>query len=160
MHRLARSDLQDRRDHFRVPEDLDVARRLRAATRVEALGLVAVLPQDHLRPRWIVVGRELATPQRRAREAQRFERYSTVAVAGAMADNGHRDPRLGVALVLGVAYAASIGGMGTPVGSPTNVIAMGFLNERGVDLSFVQWMMLGVPVLLKSSLKQRELEML
>jgi sodium-dependent dicarboxylate transporter 2/3/5 len=69
-----------------------------------------------------------------------------VAVAGAMADNGHRDPRLGVALVLGVAYAASIGGMGTPVGSPTNVIAMGFLNERGVDLSFVQWMMLSVPV--------------
>ncbi|KPF83075.1 hypothetical protein IP78_02840 [Brevundimonas sp. AAP58] len=69
-----------------------------------------------------------------------------VAVARAMADNGHRDPRLGVALVLGVAYAASIGGMGTPVGSPTNVIAMGFLNERGVDLSFVQWMMLGVPV--------------
>lgn len=69
-----------------------------------------------------------------------------VAVARAMADNGHRDPRLGVALVLGVAYAASIGGMGTPVGSPTNVIAMGFLNERGVALSFVQWMMLGVPV--------------
>jgi sodium-dependent dicarboxylate transporter 2/3/5 len=69
-----------------------------------------------------------------------------VAVAGAMADNGHKDPRLGAALVLGVAYAASIGGMGTPVGSPTNVIAMAFLNERGVDLSFVQWMMLGVPV--------------
>lgn len=69
-----------------------------------------------------------------------------VAVARAMADNGHRDPRLGVALVLGVAYAASIGGMGTPVGSPTNVIAMGFLNERGVALSFMQWMMLGVPV--------------
>jgi sodium-dependent dicarboxylate transporter 2/3/5 len=69
-----------------------------------------------------------------------------VAVAGAMADNGHKDPRLGAALVLGVAYAASIGGMGTPVGSPTNVIAMAFLNDRGVDLSFVQWMMLGVPV--------------
>jgi sodium-dependent dicarboxylate transporter 2/3/5 len=71
-----------------------------------------------------------------------------VAVARAMADNGHKDPRLGVALVLGVAYAASIGGMGTPVGSPTNVIAMGFLTERGVDLSFVQWMMLGLPVVL------------
>jgi len=69
-----------------------------------------------------------------------------VAVARAMGDHGHRDPRLGVALVLGVAYAASIGGMGTPVGSPTNVIAMAFLDERGVDLSFVQWMMLGVPV--------------
>ncbi len=69
-----------------------------------------------------------------------------VAVARAMGDHGHRDPRLGVALVLGVAYAASIGGMGTPVGSPTNVIAMAFLDERGVELSFVQWMMLGIPV--------------
>lgn len=69
-----------------------------------------------------------------------------VAVSRAMADHGHRDPRLGVALVLGVAYAASIGGMGTPVGSPTNVIAMAFLDERGVELSFVQWMMLGIPV--------------
>ncbi len=69
-----------------------------------------------------------------------------VAVARAMTDNGNRDPRLGAALVLGVAYAASIGGMGTPVGSPTNVIAMAFLNERGVDLSFAQWMMLGIPV--------------
>lgn len=69
-----------------------------------------------------------------------------VAVARAMAEHGHRDPRLGAALVLGVAYAASIGGMGTPVGSPTNVIAMAFLNERGVDLSFAQWMMLGIPV--------------
>lgn len=71
-----------------------------------------------------------------------------VAVARAMAENGHKDPRLGVALVLGVAYAASIGGMGTPVGSPTNVIAMGFLNEAGVALSFVQWMGLGLPVVI------------
>lgn len=69
-----------------------------------------------------------------------------VAVARTMTENGHRDPRLGVALVLGVAYAASIGGMGTPVGSPTNVIAMGFLNDRGVALSFLQWMTLGLPV--------------
>jgi sodium-dependent dicarboxylate transporter 2/3/5 len=36
--------------------------------------------------------------------------------------------------------------MGTPVGSPTNLIAMGYLNERGITLSFAEWMMLGVPV--------------
>lgn len=71
-----------------------------------------------------------------------------VGVAAAMREHGHDDPRLGAALVLGVAYAASIGGMGTPVGSPTNVIAMGFLSERGVELAFVEWMMLGVPVVM------------
>jgi sodium-dependent dicarboxylate transporter 2/3/5 len=50
------------------------------------------------------------------------------------------------ALVLGVAYAASIGGMATPVGTPTNLIGMGYLeNEFGRDISFPEWMALGVP---------------
>lgn len=71
-----------------------------------------------------------------------------VGVAKAMADNGHDDPAFGAGLVLAVAYAASIGGMGTPVGSPTNLIAMGFLAEAGLELSFLQWMTLGVPVVL------------
>ena len=69
-----------------------------------------------------------------------------VAVAREMDAHGDPDPSLGAGLVLGVAYAASIGGMGTPVGSPTNLIAMGYLNERGIALSFGQWMLLGVPV--------------
>lgn len=72
-----------------------------------------------------------------------------VAVAAAMArQRGEADPALGAGLVLGVAYAASIGGMGTPVGSPTNLIAMGFLERNGIALSFGQWMTLGVPVIL------------
>lgn len=70
------------------------------------------------------------------------------AVAQAMKDHGHDDPALGAGLVLGVAYAASLGGMGTPVGSPTNLIAMGFLERQGLELSFLQWMSLGVPVML------------
>jgi sodium-dependent dicarboxylate transporter 2/3/5 len=69
-----------------------------------------------------------------------------VGVVRAMRENGYDDPRFGAGLVLAIAYGASIGGMGTPVGSPTNVIAMGFLNERGIALSFGQWMLLGVPV--------------
>ncbi len=71
-----------------------------------------------------------------------------VGVVRAMRDNGYDDPRFGAGLVLTIAYAASIGGMGTPVGSPTNVLAMGFLNERGIALSFGQWMTLGLPVVL------------
>lgn len=71
-----------------------------------------------------------------------------VGVAGALATGGQTDRRLGIALVLGVAYAASIGGMATPVGSPTNVIAMGFLEQANVTVTFAQWMALGVPVML------------
>jgi sodium-dependent dicarboxylate transporter 2/3/5 len=69
-----------------------------------------------------------------------------VGVVKAVEVQGEPDPVLAAGLVLAVAYAASIGGMGTPVGSPTNLIAMAYLNERGIELSFAKWMMLGVPV--------------
>lgn len=71
-----------------------------------------------------------------------------VGVIKAMSEHGYEDATFSAGLVLGVAYAASIGGMGTPVGSPTNLIAMGFLNARGIELSFGQWMLLGVPVVI------------
>jgi solute carrier family 13 (sodium-dependent dicarboxylate transporter), member 2/3/5 len=53
------------------------------------------------------------------------------------------------ALVMGVAFGASIGGLGTLVGSPTNAIAAGLIEKQlGVDIGFVDWMAFGVPILL------------
>lgn len=53
------------------------------------------------------------------------------------------------AMVLGVAYAASIGGIATPIGTPTNLIAMSYLKEHtGQAVSFADWMALGVPAML------------
>lgn len=54
---------------------------------------------------------------------------------------------LTAALVLMVAYGASIGGIGTPVGSPTNLVAMGYLRKEGLDLGFAQWMIIAVPLM-------------
>jgi len=55
------------------------------------------------------------------------------------------------ALPMGIAFAASIGGLGTIVGSPTNAIAVGLLDEiAGVRITFVQWSLYGVPVVLLS----------
>jgi len=59
------------------------------------------------------------------------------------------DEREGLAgaLPMGIAFAASIGGLGTIVGSPTNAIAVGLLDETiGVKISFPQWSMFGLPV--------------
>jgi len=50
------------------------------------------------------------------------------------------------ALLLGLAYAASVGGLGTPVGTPTNLLVIGWLADAGRDIGFSQWMLLGVPV--------------
>lgn len=53
------------------------------------------------------------------------------------------------ALLLGIAYGCSIGGLGTPVGTPTNLIVMGYLNEEaGYAIDFGRWMMLGLPAVL------------
>lgn len=70
-------------------------------------------------------------------------------VAEAVADEGVDQTMFAPALALAVAYAASVGGIMTPVGTPTNLIAMGFLDrEFGGVISFPQWMILGVPAAL------------
>jgi sodium-dependent dicarboxylate transporter 2/3/5 len=52
-----------------------------------------------------------------------------------------------VALLLGVAYAASIGGLGTPIGTPPNALLVGYMAESyNRRVSFVQWMAFGVPL--------------
>lgn len=53
------------------------------------------------------------------------------------------------ALIMGVAFAASIGGLGTLVGSPTNAIAVGLINKTlGMQIDFVDWLMFGLPIVI------------
>lgn len=70
----------------------------------------------------------------------------------ALAILAHVDnPKLKIALILGIAYAASTGGIATPIGTPPNVIFMGIYEEHtGQEFSFLQWMKVGVPVVLIS----------
>ncbi len=54
--------------------------------------------------------------------------------------------RFARAMMLVTSFAASIGGMATPVGTPPNIIGKGLLlNNAGIDISFAGWMTLGVP---------------
>lgn len=58
-----------------------------------------------------------------------------------------RASNLQVAMLLGVAYAASIGGVGTLVGTPPNAIVVGQLSELvGREVTFVQWLAIGLPM--------------
>ena len=62
--------------------------------------------------------------------------------------DAHKDGLAG-ALPMGIAFAASIGGLGTLVGSPTNAIAVGLLDTlTGVRISFAQWAFYGLPVVI------------
>jgi sodium-dependent dicarboxylate transporter 2/3/5 len=59
----------------------------------------------------------------------------------------YRDARLAVPLILGIAYAASIGGLGTPIGTPPNLVFMSVYEEAtGQRFGFLEWMAIGVPV--------------
>lgn len=68
-------------------------------------------------------------------------------VALAVLDATDRKAELGVPLLLGIAYAASVGGVGTPIGTPPNLIFMQMYEQAtGESISFVRWMGWALPV--------------
>jgi sodium-dependent dicarboxylate transporter 2/3/5 len=68
-------------------------------------------------------------------------------VALAVLDSAPRESRLATPLLLGIAYAASIGGLGTPIGTPPNLIFMQVYEQTtGQAISFSQWMGWALPV--------------
>ena len=74
-----------------------------------------------------------------------------IALSIIAADNEAADyhSRFRICLLLGTAYACSIGGMGTLIGTGTNVFLASFVeSELQRDLSFAGWMRLGVPLVL------------
>ncbi|HET7329097.1 MAG TPA: DASS family sodium-coupled anion symporter [Nocardioidaceae bacterium] len=65
---------------------------------------------------------------------------------------GESDPtrlRFGTALMLMIAYGASVGGLITPIGSPPNLIGIGFIEEQtGTTISFFEWTITALPIVL------------
>jgi len=57
------------------------------------------------------------------------------------------DLAFGKALMLGIAYSASIGGMATLIGTPPNLVLAGVVQELyGIEISFSQWIVFGLPI--------------
>lgn len=57
------------------------------------------------------------------------------------------DKSLAVPLLLGIAYAASVGGIGTPIGTPPNLVFSEiYFQNTGVEIPFLTWMSWGIPV--------------
>ena len=51
-------------------------------------------------------------------------------------------------LALSIPIAANVGGIGTPVGTPPNAIALGQLSAQGITISFLDWMLLAMPLMI------------
>ena len=57
------------------------------------------------------------------------------------------EPNFAPALLLGIVYAAAVGGLGTLIGTPPNALLAGFLEKTyGIRVDFVEWMKVGVPL--------------
>ncbi|MGP4078551.1 SLC13 family permease [Pseudalkalibacillus sp. R45] len=64
-------------------------------------------------------------------------------------DTDVKNFNFGKAIMLGIAYSASIGGLGTLIGTPPNTIFAGVVkNSFGIEISFAGWMLFGVPIVI------------
>jgi solute carrier family 13 (sodium-dependent dicarboxylate transporter), member 2/3/5 len=74
---------------------------------------------------------------------------SVVQLVRPEAGDGPMEFNFAIALMLGIAYAASIGGLATLIGTPPNALLAAFMRETyGVEVGFAQWMVVGLPLVL------------
>jgi sodium-dependent dicarboxylate transporter 2/3/5 len=69
-----------------------------------------------------------------------------LAILSTLVRDKSANPRLIAALVLAVAFGASIGGISTPVSTPPNAIAMSQLRAKGIEIDFANWVVMAVPL--------------
>ena len=74
---------------------------------------------------------------------------ATSVIKMASSNNDESTGNFSVCLLLGIAYAASIGGVGTLVGTAPNIFLASFIEtQMGSEISFAAWMMVGVPIVI------------
>src|SRR5687768_10340655 len=70
-----------------------------------------------------------------------------LAVISVTSQTDNPNPRFPKAVMLAIAYAASIGGLGTLIGTPPNIVFAGVMkNMYNIDVSFMQWFVIGFPI--------------
>ncbi|MFK0573123.1 SLC13 family permease [Endozoicomonas sp.] len=69
-----------------------------------------------------------------------------LSVTAMIRQQGRMSQGFPIALLLAIAYGASIGGFGTLIGTPPNVLLVAFLQEQyGIQIGFSQWLIIGLP---------------
>jgi sodium-dependent dicarboxylate transporter 2/3/5 len=69
-----------------------------------------------------------------------------VAIIAPVIDNLKDSSRFSIGLILAVPFGASVGGIGTPIGTPPNAVALAALRQAGYGIGFLEWMMVAVPL--------------
>ena len=113
-------------------------------TRLDYKLLQKLLPYFGQQARYILLGLMLTTACISMLMSNTATTAMMIATAAPLYTNSRGN--LSRALLLGIPAAASIGGMGTVIGSPPNAITVGALAQRGINIGFIDWMIVGMPL--------------
>ena len=113
-------------------------------TRLDYKLLQKLLPYFGQQARYILLGLMLTTACISMLMSNTATTAMMIATAAPLYTNSKSN--FARALLLGIPAAASIGGMGTVIGSPPNAIPVGALAQRGINIGFIDWMIVGMPL--------------
>ncbi len=117
-------------------------------TKLDLLLLKAVLPKFGSNPVYVLWGLMLVTAIMSMLMSNTATTAMMIATINPLFTRLNESSNLSKALLLGIPAAASVGGMGTIIGSAPNAIAVGALEKLGHPISFLEWMMVGTPLAL------------
>lgn len=109
-------------------------------------GNVGELASDEVTGRRLVIGFMFATAAISMWVSNAATTLMMLPIAGATLERS-RNPRLRIAVLLGIAYSASLGGVATPIGTPPNLLCLQeYAVVTGSEPTFLAWMSWGLPV--------------
>ncbi len=103
-------------------------------------------------PRWVLLGLMLVTLLFGMWMSNTATATMMLALVSPMLAALPRDEPYRKALVLSIPFTANISGMSTPIASPPNAVAIGFLHDSGYSVGFLDWMLVGTPLALALTL--------
>ncbi|MEN8124309.1 MAG: SLC13 family permease [Bacteroidota bacterium] len=98
------------------------------------------------KPRYVLLGIMLVTAIFSMVMSNTATTAMMIAAVIPFIDTLKKDAPFSKALLIGIPAAASLGGMGTIIGSPPNAIAVDALNNHGISFGFLEWMVIGFPI--------------
>lgn len=108
-----------------------------------ALNIISILGSN---PRQLILGFMIATGFLSMWISNTATTLMMIPIGISVISNLKRDERFSKALPLAIAYSASIGGMSTLIGTPPNIVFAGVVKDTfGVEVNFMNWMMIGLP---------------
>lgn len=115
-------------------------------TKLDAALLKISVPKLGNQPRYILLGMMMITGVLSMLMSNTATTAMMIATISPILTKFGKDAPITKSLLIGIPTAAAIGGMGTIIGSAPNAIAVGALEGVGISISFIEWMLIGIPV--------------